>query len=145
MRQYVKSSQKTTKPLEENRKALEELIRDAKEHGYDGCMLDLIAQAKDILKRVDEKPTETACPTPVPKEATHHEGDFIEYWSMPRGALVGPYRKWYYEVKNGKKKRTFLRIFECYNTEGELHGCKIHWSPNGKLRIHHNYKDGKKH
>ena len=139
VRQYVKSSQKTTKPLEENRKALEELIRDAKEHGYVDCMLDLIAQAKDILKRVDEKPTETACPTPVPKEATHHEGDFIEYWSMPRGALVGPYRKWY------DKERTKPKLLRCYNTEGKLHGPDIYWLVNGQKKFHDNYKDGKMH
>jgi antitoxin component YwqK of YwqJK toxin-antitoxin module len=57
--------------------------------------------------------------------------------------MVGPYREWYYEMKNGKKKATFLRKFECYNIESKLHGCKIRWWRSGKKEIHHNYKDGK--
>jgi hypothetical protein len=96
------------------------------------------AEAIVYVKESEPPPVDSSgCPTSVPKEAKHYEGPNFEYWKMPNGKYVGPYRKWY---DNEKTKPSLVK---CYNTQGILSGPAIRWFRNGKMSHHENYKEGK--
>ena len=114
----------------------------------DGQARALIANAKTLKLKIEtaelcslEPPPadSSGCPIPIPNEATHHVGDFIEFWSMPGGAKVGPYRTWY------DKERTKPHVFKCYNKDGEPHGKWTVWNEKPYRETHiDEYEDGKR-
>jgi len=87
----------------------------------------------------DKEPTSTDCLTPVPDEATHHVGDFSEFWYMLDGAKVGPAREWY------DKEKTKLKLLYCHDTKGRFHGYTIkYYYDSGLKENKYSWKHGKK-
>ena len=103
------------------------------------CKETCVAGLDDtVTDEAAQEDRSSICPTAIPKEATHQEGEKYEYWAMPDGAKVGPDRTWY------DAGRTNPRSVCCYNSDGEKHGPCVHWYENGQTSEEYTYKDGKR-
>ena len=103
------------------------------------CPPSLGFKKPDVKEAELKEPQSLTCPCKVPKDAKHYEKPNLEYWKMPNGKYVGPYRTWY------DKEKTKPHEFRCYNKDGKPDGTWTRWNEKPWVRTHvDEYEDGKR-